>query len=154
MNFDAIKKDVLYEDGSLRDILIRGKARLVYNDLCDLLSRQGIRHEISIDERPATIDEAIAEFAKGSERLFPFIRFYAGDICLVCHFFDEQEMEIDFRPNEIKKSSDWDAIQGLLEVFSAQFHQPIAIYAEGDHDTKLYETGAQQTQSGYASRSC
>lgn len=146
MNFDAIKRDVLYEDGSLRDILIRGKGRLVYRELCDLLTRKGIRHDISIDESPATIDEAIAEFAKGPDRLFPFIRFFAGDICLACHFFDEQVMEIDFRPNEIRKPSDWESFRGFLEVLSVEFHQSIAIYAEGDHDRKLYEIGANRAQ--------
>jgi hypothetical protein len=145
MDFNTIKRDVLYEDGSLRDILVRGTSRQIYKDLHSLLAREGIRQELSIDDKPATIEQAIAEFDKGSERFVTIIRFYVGHICFVCHFFEEQEIEIDFVPNEIRTQSDWDAIRKILGILSVAFRQPVGVYAESDHDIKLYEIGAQQS---------
>jgi len=145
MKFETIKNDVLYEDGSLRDVLIRNTTRDSYEELCNLLLRQGIRHEILMDGKTINIFEAIAEFDKGTDRLFPFIRFYIGEICLVCHFFEEGEIEIDFRPNDIKTVSDWESILDVLHILSSHFQQAIAIYAENVHDRKLYEI---KTQSG------
>ena len=149
MDFEKIKANVLYADGSLRDIVIKGTSRQSYVELCGLLSKRGIPYEIEIDGNKGTLDEALAQFDRGDDRLFAHLRFYAGKVCMVCHFFVETELEIDFRPNEVKTQSDWDAVVQVLLIFSIHFQQPIVIHPENCHEITLYEIGAQQSGPAY-----
>jgi hypothetical protein len=145
MTFETIKKDVLYADGSLRDIVITGTSRQVYCELCEALSLAGISYKVEIDGTSATLDEALGQFDRGSDRLLPLIRFHAGSVCIVCHMFDEAEVEMDFVPNEVKTDTDWQDLLRVLRFLSAKFRQTLGIYPENDHATRLYEIAAQQS---------
>lgn len=144
MNFETIKTDVLYEDGSLRDIVIKGTSRRVYHDLCDVLSSEGIAYQIEIDGGNTTLSEALGQFDRGADRLLPLIRFNVGSVCIVAHFFDEAEVEMDFVPSEIKSESGWQELLRLQRLMSERFHQTMAICPENDHTKRLFEITAQQ----------
>jgi hypothetical protein len=138
MNFEQIKTAVLYKDGSLRDILIRDTSRTSYEELCSLLRREGIRYEIEVDGQPAGIEGLIAEFDKGDERRHGIIRFFVRGICFVTHSFSETEIEIDFMPNDVGSSEDWQRVVDLLLKLGTHYRQQISVYAEGECEKPLF----------------
>jgi hypothetical protein len=139
MNFEEIKKNVLFHDGSLRDVLIQNTSRESYRELCVLLGHEKIPYEIEIDGIATDIETAIAEFDKGHERRLPLIRFFLNDICFVAHLFSEQEIEIDFVPNDVKSAEAWLRIVDVLSKMGSYFQQRIFIYEENVREEPLFK---------------
>lgn len=144
MSFVETKSEVLYEDGSLRDAVIGDTTRESYEDLLSFINEDGLTAEILIDGEASDIEKALSEFDRGDERLIPIIRFSIGKVCMACHFFTEEEIEIDFMPNEVKSEYDWQKVISFFERLSKYLNKDIGIFPENMHETCLYQIKAQQ----------
>jgi hypothetical protein len=120
-------------DGSLRDIYITRSTledwRLLYPFLRDYPDAEymvdGIAHPI-----PNSVDEVFFVRSSGC----PMLRLRVGRALIVFHFFDENEIECDFSPNEITSQADLDTLLVFIRQLGEMTHKPVAITQENSPD--------------------
>ena len=83
MEYTKAITEVLYEDGSLRDIYISINGVDGYRRLAAFLDKSGIPYSITMDDQYVDISTAIDEFSKGLNRLVPKLLFVVSDMVFI-----------------------------------------------------------------------
>ena len=101
-------------DGSWRDIYIVGSTIDDWQRILDAL----------LDHSPPPllyIDGAAAPFPPNAKAIFeqrrvssPLLQVAAGNVVLNCHFFDDEEVEFDLDPREVRDEEDLRAITDFM----------------------------------------
>jgi hypothetical protein len=96
-----VLKDVFYQDGSLRDIYVRGTSADDWQKLITFLKfgKYKITYELDSVESPLPTDFSDIQKYMGEEA--QLLSIYIEDVRLNCHFFWAEEIELDLLPNEV-----------------------------------------------------
>ncbi|RYD57578.1 MAG: hypothetical protein EOP56_07295 [Sphingobacteriales bacterium] len=134
MQWEELKKKVYFEDGALRDIIIRNVAWADWKLWIDFINGN-YEVEFSIPEADVTqvfIDHIEVEryFADESE-LIRKAKIRIGKCIAMCYFCSEDAIEYDIDPKEVVSMDGHLAIASHLSQVSALFDRPLVLSLEG-----------------------
>ena len=100
MDWQSVAPD-FEPDGSLRDIYVLDADLSDWQRVLDIL-RESYSLSYEVDGQASALPERVEEILnEWQEERAPVARFSLGGIDLACHFFSPEEIEFDFRPEEV-----------------------------------------------------
>ena len=114
MNWKKIQKNILYWDGSWRDIYFQGTTEKDWDKFLDFINERNLKYELILDD---TISDLLpyAEIIRHESKL---LRIWVDNILLACHFFCAEEIEMDIDPREVKNIESWNKLISTLKDLS------------------------------------
>lgn len=89
-------------DGGLRDIYVLDTGLSDWQRVLDALRGWTPAPSYEVDHIPITLPERVEEvFAEWERERSPKLRIEVGEIALACHFFAPEEIEFDFRAQDV-----------------------------------------------------
>jgi hypothetical protein len=138
MNWKKLKSRIYHEDGSLRDIYIRDVTPDDWRHWADyvnsnypidfLIGGTYIGNKISFD--------SIADYWKDSDQEYPSASIHLGNIIVNTFFSNENEIENDITPREIRSLEDHQRLLEYLKSISILLNRPVELTEENYRDPK------------------
>jgi hypothetical protein len=120
------------QDGGLLDFCVYQTRLQDWQCFLDLLRSYGIRHSYHLDGE-------LSEFSWDASLLFS-VRDHAHDfafsidgIVFHCHFFIEEEIELDFDPSDINGQATLNALVDFVEQIGEGLKKSVVITPESQH---------------------
>ncbi|MBJ6117831.1 hypothetical protein JAO76_06495 [Pontibacter sp. BT310] len=143
-DWNSIKQELYYEDGSLRDILVLNTNREDWRKWSSLVndnykvefyngrtlkteSRIDLEVVFSFWEDSGSFDEPIKATIK------------LGEVNIMCYFFIESEIENDIEPREVKTEENHQAILSYLQSVADILGKKVVLTPEMEAETILLE---------------
>ncbi|VEP13718.1 conserved hypothetical protein [Hyella patelloides LEGE 07179] len=127
-------KDNFIDDGSLRDIYFYPSDILTWQKFLDSISSSSFEsiyyrdHEIT--EFTWNAENALKQRQKAS----PLLQLSKDRITFNCHFFTEDEIEIDISPKEIKGEKEFNIVLEFMEYFGSILGTQVVLTEENSKD--------------------
>ena len=133
-SYEAIQPD-LKPDGSLRDIYIYQANSGVWNDFLGLVSGSKLNFEFWHGENELPLPNNFEEI-KSLQNTDPTTLkiFIEGGIQINCHFFTEDEIEMDVAPKDISEKQNFDSLVSFLRWLSKGLKKSIPFTHENSPD--------------------
>lgn len=136
-NWNEIKW-IFEPDGSLLDIYVQDVTQKDWEALIDLLNMQ---YELTFGEEESTqIDKeyAVRFLNDTSGKLeFKWTKIYINGICIICHFFFINQIELNISPEEIKTLEDYECIEQFMIAVSKTLKNQLILTGEGQPEFPL-----------------
>ncbi|HEX2536270.1 MAG TPA: hypothetical protein VHK69_21160 [Chitinophagaceae bacterium] len=132
MTWKELKKKVYRQDGSLRDILVRGVTTGDWRRWVDFVNRH-YRTEFAVGDsfRAEKIDfEAVLQYWRSDDGECPTARIYLDDIAVHIIFAGEEVLEQDICPAEIRSYADHQKLVGYLTAVSKLLDRAVLLTEE------------------------
>ena len=124
-------------DGALRDICVRGTSRSDWQALVEAIGAWGYHTQWAVGgvdvHPPTSADEAFA----ARERAGVLLRIDVGPVGLHCHFFSEDEIELDLDPADVRDQIAFDAVLEFLARLGDLVVKPVHLIMEGYPDAMI-----------------
>ena len=122
--------DLSEQDGSLRDVYIVCATPKDWASLCRLAAQYGYRYSYEGKEGP--LPELAQVFAgrNGGHLMTVTV----GRVTANCHFFNPEEIELDFDPREVHDATDHDEVLQFLEALAMAIMKRVSLTAENVQD--------------------
>lgn len=140
MNWQELKDKIYFEDGSLRDILVFNTTRSDWQKWADLVNEKySVEfHDAKTDLISDKIDfNIVEEYLKSTDRDSIKAAIKVGSVIVMCHFFDDSEIENDISPREFKSQSDHDNLICYLDDIAAALNKEVCITVENTQGSIL-----------------
>ena len=114
MDWNRIQEEILYWDGSWRDIYFQGTNSQNWDKFLDFIGKSNLKYEL-------TLGDAVSEilpYSEIKEYESKMLRIWVDDIILACHFFCDEEIEMDIDPREVKNIESWNKLINVLKNLS------------------------------------
>ncbi|WP_304186973.1 hypothetical protein [Phenylobacterium aquaticum] len=114
-------KDVVSEfewDGSWRDIYVVGATVDDWQRVLDALARLSPSPTFYIDGKPAPMPVSVKSLFEQRALSAPLLRLEVGHVGLKSHFFDEEEIEFDLDPREVKGPAELEALSDFMRLLA------------------------------------
>lgn len=121
------------EDGSLRDIYVKGASVADWERLYKFLVDGEFNLSYTRDAEPANLPSHAAETLQdrsSSHNLMICI----GDLTLNCHFFTQEEIELDIDPHEVRSQKELDLILGFMRNLGTVLAKEVILTGENSED--------------------
>jgi hypothetical protein len=139
-HFQELAAD-LASDGALRDFYILDVDVVHWNRLLQFVRPRLHKDCFRIDDRieplPPTFESIYAMRSTAS----PCLSIPIGESFLVCHFFSDSEIELDFRPEDYRSPQRWTSLCDFLQALVDQIGLPGIVTFENFQD-EVIETFA------------
>jgi len=145
MNWEKIKQDIYYLDGSLRDIFAGNTTKDNWLQWADYVNKSYVlewyngKTETVVDKIDFSI---VLEYWNGNTDLCSTAKIFIGNIQINAHFFDDEEFENDISPKEFDNIQDHNLLVKYMIDLSKLFDKPIHLTPENEHDVTLFEVRA------------
>lgn len=138
MNWQTIKEEIYYWDGSWRDIYVLDttwedwrKWILLVNQTYEVTFYNGLTQQVEIGINA----EAVFSYLTGKTDLINSATIKLEGITIKCHFFTDEEIEIDIDPREIVLIEDHNLLINYMTTVSICLNKPVIMTAESSQDT-------------------
>jgi len=105
-------------DGSWRDIYIVGATIDDWQRVLDALSTLSPSPTFHANGEPAAMPERVADVFDQRETSSFLLTLDVGNVGLKCHFFDDEEIEFDLDPREIKGPTELRAVSDFMMLLA------------------------------------
>lgn len=128
----------LEPDGSLRDIYIFQADTGLWNKFISLVSRSKLKYEFWHGENEIPLPNNIEEI-KSLQNTDPTTLkiFIEGGIQINCHFFAEEEIEMDVAPKEISEKANFEIFISFLKWLSQELKKSIHLTHENSPEEEI-----------------
>ncbi|HVW96247.1 MAG TPA: hypothetical protein VHA56_09810 [Mucilaginibacter sp.] len=142
MNWEKIKQDIYYLDGSLRDIFVTNTKKDNWLQWAEYVNKN-YNLEWYNGNTQTTVDKIdfsiVLEYWNGNTDLYSTAKIFIGNIQINSHFFDDEEFENDISPKEFDNIQDHNLLVKYMSDLSKLFEKTIYLTPENEHDIKLFE---------------
>ena len=129
-SYESIQSD-LKPDGSLRDIYIFQTNSSLWNKFISLMSGSGLKLEFWHGENEMPLPNNIEEIKALQNRDPTTLKiFIEGGVQINCHFFTEDEIEMDVDPKEICDKQNFDGLVLFLKWLAKELEKSIHLTHE------------------------
>jgi hypothetical protein len=143
-DWEILKKEVYFEDGSLRDIYVYNTDKADWEKWSNLINEQfevefinGFTLETGTR---VDIDEVFRYWENREAIAGPFIAaIKLRELRVNCHFFEEGILENDISPREVKTEADHKAILEYLQAVSSVLKKRVIMTLENTEELILLE---------------
>lgn len=139
LDWDTCKK-AFYIDGSLRDIYVQDTSGYDWVRFLELSS--SLETTSFVNGKPAKLPQTVAEIFQKRDDAALLLTISLGDVKLNCHFFLQEEIELDFSPEQVGSQHELDALIGFLATLGRLLGKNVSLTDENLPDSRwfLYET--------------
>jgi len=134
-SWQEISERVLYRDGSHRDIYVLDVGPEDWERLLRALPHSEWTVEYSWDGKPEASPQVFAE-ARSKEGV-ALLSIDKNGFGLNCHFFDESEIEFDFRPEDIQGPEVFNRLDTFLNWMVDLLDKDVIVTSENTRDDVL-----------------
>ena len=136
-NWNSIKNE-FDSDGSLRDIYVYDASPSLWNELITKISNSKYKLEFTHGDQPLELPTTYAEIKllQEDEPTTLFI-WLADEIQANCHFFIDDEIEIDISPYDINSENDYLKVVDFLKWLSKSLTCNVALTHEGSPEMEI-----------------
>lgn len=135
LEWNKLKEEIYYWDGSWRDIYILDIDGVDWEKWVDYVNRNYViswyNGKVGIKESQINFD-VINGYLKGEHDLYSSANIFIGSIQINCHFFSESEIENDIDPREITSITDHEKIIKYMTDLSILLEKDIILTSEND----------------------
>jgi len=134
MDWTSLKRQIYFEDGSLRDIYVLDATIGGWKKWVDLVNKKyhvefwDAKKDLKTDKIDFTIVKEYWDSNGKREVISATIRL--GIINVKCHFFDDSKIENDIDPSEIKSQEDHDKLIDYLNDISVSLDKEVIVTEE------------------------
>ncbi len=142
MNWNTLKEEVYYEDGSLRDVYVFDATIDDWKKWAELVNQQYKVAFYNGQTQQITdrIDFELVEASwTGKTDLVNWATVFINDFQIKCYFFGWEEFENDICPREIKSEDDHLQLVKYLEAISSHLGKKVVLTAENMRESVLIE---------------
>ncbi len=149
MNWETLKNEIYYWDGSWRDIYVKETNE---DDWLKWVSVVNNKYRIQwfnpkTNKEEMQIDfEVIREYWNGNQDLFSSATIYIDEIQIKSHFFDDAEIENDIDPREFKSIDDHHKLVNYLKLISQACGKEVILTPENSSDYILMNVNQDKAQ--------
>jgi len=136
MDWKTVKSDFEW-DGSLRDLYVFDTSEAEWDRFLGCLPTWGYHTRFTIDGEPAPLPHSAARAFEIRQRAAPLLQIDIGGILLCCHFFTDQEIELDLDPREITASAKLDQLLQLMRRLGQAVHRPVVLTPENSPELPI-----------------
>ncbi|RAJ92704.1 hypothetical protein LX87_05035 [Larkinella arboricola] len=148
MDWQQLKENVYYQDGSLRDIYVHHVTRKDWQLWADYVNTH-YKTSVLIYETQAktdTIDIGIAfAYWNRSHDNCSTASVYLDEIQVNIHFFRENEIENDLTPTEVKSVEDHNKVLAYMKEMSNVLNKEVVLTPENEPETVLISVNRDKT---------
>ncbi|ATG43679.1 hypothetical protein [Phaeobacter piscinae] len=121
-------RGAFYVDGSLRDIYIQDTTAADWDVFLDAISSKIIT--TFVDGEPHPLPKQASEiFERNGDTSF-LLEVTLGQLKMNCHFFTEEEIELDIDPSEVTSQAELDAIIEVLSLLGSALGRDVILTDE------------------------
>lgn len=127
-------REAFKEDGSLRDIYVKGACVADWERLFKFLVDGEFNLNYTRDAEPANLPSHAAQILKDRSSAHNLM-ICIGDLTVNCHFFTEEEIELDLDPHEIRSQIELDLILGFMRDLGTALSKEVILTGENSKDS-------------------
>jgi hypothetical protein len=133
MKFAEAKKH-LYQDGSLRDVYVLATTERELEAFYDYVRPMIAEGDFYLDGESSPLPATYLEAMMRGRDAAVTLSILVGDGVVNCHFFDDSELELDFRPNDYQTDESWDALSSFLQGLADAMQREVIVTAENTQE--------------------
>lgn len=126
MRFEEAK-EYLYQDGSLRDVYV---LKTTDTELDAFLKYVQPLGDFLLDGEPAIFPRTYGDAMQASQDACALLQISVGPGYLNCHFFGNNELELDLGPADYSTAEAWDALCDFLQGLSNAMQREVIVTPE------------------------
>jgi hypothetical protein len=126
------------DDGSLRDIYVSGMSPSTWADFLAGLREWGYALRYTEDGTDAPLPDTVEAVFRRRQEISPLMAIHFAGIQINCHFFIDDELELDLDPREFHGQEQLDALVLFMERIAQRVKGPIRLTPENDHEAFPY----------------
>ena len=130
----AEAKEHLYQDGSLRDVYVLAATDRELGAFLDYVRPMIGDCDFQLDGEPSPLPETYREAMMRGREAAATLSIPVGDAVVNCHFFDDSELELDFRPNDYHTEESWDTLSSFLQGLADAMQREVIVTAENTQE--------------------
>ena len=111
MEWKKIQEEILYWDGSLRDIYFQGTNDNDWETFLEFIRNGDHKYEFLLNDRATKL----FSYAAMKNHESKLLRIWVNDIILACHFFCDEEIELDIDLRDVKNFDKWNSLIDFLK---------------------------------------
>jgi len=140
MHWQELKDKIYFEDGSLRDIYVLNTTKTDWKKWVALVNEKYIVefYDAKTDSTSDKIDLKIVEkYWESNDRETIQAKIKLNSIIVMCHFFDDSEIENDIDPSDFKSQVDHANFVGYLDDIAAVLRKEVYVTVENTQSSIL-----------------
>jgi hypothetical protein len=118
-------------DGALRDIQVVDATAADSQRVLDFVRAEADRLDYTVDGTSAALPSEASEIIALRATANPSLLFRWGDIDLATHFFGDDDLEFDFRPEDIHGQTQLDQLLSFVSSVGRLLGKTVLVYPEG-----------------------
>ena len=140
MDWQKLKDNIYYSDGSLRDIYVQNTTKDDWQTWADFVNTnyKTSFHIYETEVKEGTVDlSKVFDYWNGVHDTCPMATVYVGDILVNSYFFGDTEIENDITPKEINSIEDHNKLLEYLIGLSKALNKKVILTPETTPETIL-----------------
>ncbi len=136
VEWDDVRKD-FEPDGALRDIYVNDASGLVWDRALEFL-RHADTARYLIDDVDAPLPATAAQALQLWPDQSPLLIVERDGIEYACHFFDPEQIELDFWPEDIRGGEEFQALERFVAGLGRATHRVVLVTYEGSQAAEIF----------------
>ena len=149
MNWNSIKKQIYFEDGSLRDIIVPDWSVDNWRKWTELINAK-YKVEFSNGQTETISDkinfEVVKAYWEGKSDIINTATIYIDQVIIKCYFFDDKEFENDIQPKEFVAMKDHLNLVDYMIAISSLNKKTVLLTNENLGNSVLIEVSGQDVK--------
>ena len=135
-------RDVFHQDGSLRDIYIRGTTLVDWQRFLDFVRTQsGWTASFRWDDQERPMPADASDIFEERRHASPLLSLSLQGIVVNCHFFMPDEIELDVDPRQIAQQDDAERVYAFLAQAGKHLRKEVTLTEENSPEAILHRFG-------------
>ena len=126
----SVVGEAFASDGALRDVYVHDATLADWAIAYDYVRTTYPKLEFTINGKPKVLPATAAEIFPIWKQAAPLLNFDVGGIDFACHFFTEDEIEFDLRPEEVTGPERLASLVAFLGRLAAVLRKPALLTME------------------------
>jgi hypothetical protein len=136
VEWDDVRTD-FEPDAALRDIYVNGASALVWDQALEFLLRAGTARYL-IDDVDAPLPKTAVQALQAWPDQSPLLVVEGEGIEYACHFFDPEQIELDFWPEDIRGPEEFQALQRFVVGLGRATNRVVLVTYEGSEAAEIF----------------
>ena len=124
-------KDEFASDGALRDIQVVDATPGDWQRVLDFVRTSAAKLDYTIDGEAAALPSDASSIFASRSTATPLLLFHWRDVELATHFFGADDLEFDYRAEDIRGQTELDQLLSFISSVGRLLRKTILVYHEG-----------------------
>jgi len=130
INWDHCKGEFA-SDGGLRGIQVVDATAADWQQVLDFIRARAGEIDYTVDGTAAALPSEASEIIRLRSTATPSLQFRWADIDIATHFFGDDDLEFDFRPEDVHGRPQLDQLLSFVSGIGRLLRKTIVVYHEG-----------------------